>query len=253
MNSQKQFAFSASPRWGIAVRKTGSTRLAPAKLAGFAAAALCLGLLAGCSSNTPDSAANPATRYPFVVDRSLVTQPVIFQAGAIALDEAEKGRLNAFLAHFLQSGGSVLEIRLTAAADDAQAEARLQALHKHVLARGAQPHEIRLHRVAINSSGDGPLILSFERFATASINCNQRNFPTAYNPTNMRHPDIGCALRSNVAAMIANPADLEGPRGRRPGDAMRRGRVIKNYRAGEPTEAARGENESSGSIRDLGG
>ena len=86
-----------------------------------------------------------------------------------------------------------------------------------------------------------------------TFNCDQRNMPTAANPSNMQHPDFGCSLRTGIAAMVSNPADLERPRTRQPSDGTRRARVIHNYRAGQPTESTRGANEQSNSIRELGG
>jgi pilus assembly protein CpaD len=193
------------------------------------------------------------TRYPFVTDSKVVTQAVVFQANTATLDEAEKIRINTFLTHFLQSGGGVLEIRLPAAANERQAEDRTQALQKHIFNKGARPYEIRLRKVAGAKSDNGPFILSFESFAARPIECPERNAPTAYNPTNRQHPDYGCSLRAGIAAMISNPADIRRPRDRQPSDAARRSRVIKNYRAGQPTESTQGENEASNSIRELGG
>jgi pilus assembly protein CpaD len=193
------------------------------------------------------------TRYPFTVDSRLVTQAVIFQTDAVTLDEAEKIRVNAFLAHFMQSGGGVLEIRSTAATDDGRADARLRALQKHVLKKGARPYEIRLRKVAGGKTDNGPIILSFESFTAKTFKCIRRNARTAANPTNRQHPDFGCSLRGGIAAMISNPADLERPRARQPSDATRRSTVIGNYRAGQPTESIRGTKEQTTSIRELGG
>jgi type IV pilus biogenesis protein CpaD/CtpE len=53
--------------------------------------------------------------------------------------------------------------------------------------------------------------------------------------------------------MVSNPADLQRAQARQPADAARRNRVIQNYRTGTTTEAEKGEGESAGSIRDLGG
>ncbi len=245
-------AFSAPQPAADAARISAPRRLSPG-LIKVAIAALSLGWLSGCVPNTPDAASTPLTRYPFVTDSKVVTQAVVFQANTATLDEAEKIRVNTFLTHFLQSGDGVLEIRLPAAADERQAEARLQALRKHLFNKGAQPYEIRLRKVAGAKSDNGPIILSFESFAARPIECTERNAPTAYNPTNMQHPDYGCSLRAGIAAMISNPADINQPRDRQPSDAARRSRVIQNYRAGQPTESSRGENESSNSIRELGG
>ena len=252
MNSNKTFALPLPPQAAHDLRGSARGRHAP-MLVKIAATALCLGMLAGCSGNPPEAAMDPKTRYPFAVDSKLIIQPAMFQAGSVELDNAEKARLKAVLIHFIRSGGGVLEIRQTGAMDDPQAEARLQALHKFALQSGAQPYEIRLRRVPGKADKNGPIILSFESFAARSFECTNRNAPTADNPTNMRHPDLGCSIRTGIAAMISNPADLQQPRDRRPGDGMRRTRVIRNYRAGEPTEATRGKNENSSSIRDLGG
>ena len=252
MNSHTPFAVSP-PSHTAAGQYSRASGGAIRNLAKLAAAAVCLGWLAGCSPNTPDAAIDQRDRYPFTVESKLVTQAVVFESDAVSLDAAEKDRLDVFLAHFMQSGGGALEIRQTAVADDKQAEARLQALRKHILKKGARPHEIRVRRIVQGDTDDGPIILSFQQYTANPINCPLRNIRTTANPKNTRHPNYGCSLRSGIAAMVSNPADLEKPRRMQPGDGMRRSRVIRNYRAGEPTEAARGENESSGSIRDLGG
>ena len=230
-------------------------RRAVAGLGKIAAAIACLGWLAGCMPNTPSAAAGPETRYPYIVESQLVTQPVVYQADAIQLDRVETGRVAAFLNQFFKTGGGVLEIRAASAADDPVVKARVQALRQHALMRGAQPHELRLRRVAApngSDSGSGPIILSFESSTAKVAACTQRNAPTAHNPSNMTHPDLGCSLRRNIAAMISNPSDLKEPQTEQQGDSMRRSRVIRNYRAGEPTEATRGSKESAGSIRGLG-
>ena len=222
-------------------------------IAKIAMAALCLGLLAGCMPNSPEAAANTESRYPLAAESQLVTQPVVFEAGQAELGKVDKSRLYVFLAYFLQSGGGALEIRQTADAYDPQAEARMQAVHRYLLLHGAQRHEIRLRRIAGASAEGGPIILSFEKFTATAYKCGQRNARISPNPTNTQHPDMGCSVRSNMAAMISNPAELERPRVRQPGSAARRARVIQNHHAGQPTESARGDGESASSIRDLGG
>ncbi len=222
-------------------------------VAKFAVAALCLGWLAGCMPNPPEAAVDTSIRYPLAVESRLVTQPVLFKSGEVQLETAEIARLDAFLVHFLRSGGGILEIRQTADAYDPQAESRIQAVRRHVLRRCALPHEIRLRRIAGDSADGGPIILSFESFTVKSLKCNQRNFPISPNPTNMLHPDMGCSVRSGMAAMIANPADLQRPRTETPSHGGRRSRVIQSYGAGQPTESERGDGEAASSIRDLGG
>ena len=47
---------------------------------------------------------------------------------------------------------------------------------------------------------------------------------------NRNYENFGCASQANLAAMVAEPMDLIGPRQMSPIDAVRRGQVIKDYR-----------------------
>ena len=59
---------------------------------------------------------------------------------------------------------------------------------------------------------------------------------------NLPYPNFGCAQQHNLAAQIANPADLLGPRTMDPADQERRAIVLDKYRRGE-TNARREERQ----------
>lgn len=65
-----------------------------------------------------------------------------------------------------------------------------------------------------------------------------------YSPDNTMSPNFGCAYQRNLAAMIADPRDLLGPRAESMGDAERRATVLGKYRRGEPTQTTRSQDES---------
>ena len=50
------------------------------------------------------------------------------------------------------------------------------------------------------------------------------------NPENRNYQNFGCATQSNLAAIVANPSDLLGPRGESEIDATRRDQVITDWR-----------------------
>ena len=50
---------------------------------------------------------------------------------------------------------------------------------------------------------------------------------------NKNYENFGCASQQNLAAQIANPSDLVGPRGMSPIDAANRATVIQTYRDGD--------------------
>ena len=62
--------------------------------------------------------------------------------------------------------------------------------------------------------------------------------PVNSSKENKQYHNLGCASQNNLAAMIANPADLLAPRGMSEIDAARRATVIDNYRQGNQTNAA---------------
>ena len=60
---------------------------------------------------------------------------------------------------------------------------------------------------------------------------------------NLPYPNFGCAQQRNLAALIANPADLLGPRTMEPADPERRAVVFDKYRQGEATGAEKSQDE----------
>ena len=53
---------------------------------------------------------------------------------------------------------------------------------------------------------------------------------------NRHYWNLGCATQRNLAAMVANPADLVQPRGEDPISTSRRTVVLDKYRKGEAHE-----------------
>lgn len=68
---------------------------------------------------------------------------------------------------------------------------------------------------------------------------------------NREYWNFGCASRRNLAAMVANPADLAQPRGEQPAYTARRTQALEKYRKGEST-AATSANADKGKISEVG-
>lgn len=94
------------------------------------------------------------------------------------------------------------------------------------------------------AAASAPVILTYNRFEAAAPTCApvwSENLAdaTSNNSTAL----FGCAMKANLAAMISDPADLNGPRPTDPRDAARRDVVLDKYRNGEPSGATRSEDE----------
>ena len=78
-----------------------------------------------------------------------------------------------------------------------------------------------------------PIRLSYLRYVAEAPECGQWPTNLAEDYRNLPYPNLGCAQQHNLAAQIANPADLLGPRTMDPADAgapRRRPRQVPSRR-----------------------
>ena len=77
-------------------------------------------------------------------------------------------------------------------------------------------------------SQDGQLVVRLPE-------CGDFTMRSSYNYRNVAHSNWSCAVQRNFGAMLANPADLTGAAAFGTRDAARTARVVRDYRAGQPT------------------
>lgn len=93
--------------------------------------------------------------------------------------------------------------------------------------------------------GNAPILLAFKRYTAVRPDCPTWASVDAMDAvSNNDGPVLGCAVRTNMAAIIADPADLMGQRALEAGDPERIGEQLERWRRGETTNAARSEAES---------
>lgn len=77
-----------------------------------------------------------------------------------------------------------------------------------------------------------PIRISFLSTTASTGECGRWSEDMLKNADeNRNYKNFGCSTQSNLAAQIANPGDLLGPRGMTSIDAERRGVVIESFRA----------------------
>jgi pilus assembly protein CpaD len=102
--------------------------------------------------------------------------------------------------------------------------------------------------VGYDASGapDALLKVGFLRYTAQIPQCGGwENITGTRN--NKAYENFGCAVTANIAAQVANPEDLLGPRPETPIDSGRRATVLDKYRKGEVTASAKDE-QSNGII-----
>jgi pilus assembly protein CpaD len=88
-----------------------------------------------------------------------------------------------------------------------------------------------------------PVRVGFTRLHASAPQCADLWENLSKTRKNEPHKAFGCATTANMAAQIADPRDLLGPRASTPADAVRRGVVLDKYRKGEATSATRTDDE----------
>lgn len=106
-----------------------------------------------------------------------------------------------------------------------------------LIEQGVPASAIRL--IGYDAKGDAaaPMVVGFLRYAVNVPACGRSWTNIAHSMTNEVQPNFGCAVSANMAAQVANPADLATPRTLDPADAQRRAVVLDKYRKGELTSS----------------
>ena len=95
--------------------------------------------------------------------------------------------------------------------------------------------------LAADPHGPAPLRLVFQRYTAEAGPCGDWPTNVAHDPHNEEYHNFGCAYQRAMAAQVADPRDLLGPRGHGERNPVRRADVFEKYQRGEITSAARDE------------
>ncbi len=185
-----------------------------------------------------------------VIDVREGDERLVLNVTALAPDSAQNTQIDAFGRLYRSIGHGPLIIKApntSAAAKGFAAQVRAQLVEGGVTfaALGVGDYE--------GSEAD-PVIVSFTRYIATPPECRPvSSYDLAARPNNNAYEGFGCSDRVNLAAMIADPADLLEPRagdatGR---DSARREVIFDKFRRGEPSHAIRSTSEEVG-VQELG-
>lgn len=167
------------------------------------------------------------------------------------LTEADRERIRNFVGVYAQRGHGPIVMSLPAATSNPQlavtavAEARSIAWEK-----GIEYDEISGTSHGAGEAYSQPMILAFQLYDAVAPECKQKSeLDFADVTSNGPLPTLGCSVRTNFAAMIADPADLLGTRPLDPADLDRRTVILAKFREGKSTGAERSIQES-GAVSD---
>ena len=214
-----------------------------------------LGLMGtvGCASNSNPAVpveyleGTPLDRHPITVSKKTEYLEIKLNPADTQLRVVDKDRIRNFVAGYVSKGHGPLIMSMPKGSPNAQLSVQAVAEAREIAWEyGVEYKEIAGSAYDARAAGAGaPLVLAYTAYRANAPKCESlahQDFADATSNNEM--PSFGCAVRANMAAMIADPADLFGDRELEPGDIDRRGTVLGLYREGQPTGAQRSQDEN---------
>ncbi|MEQ1717439.1 MAG: CpaD family pilus assembly protein [Hyphomicrobium sp.] len=214
-------------------------------------AALALALT-GCKHDEGTQVASwqlvdPSQRHPIMVSQQPATLSIRVPRGSAGLSTSQRAEVLEFASRYRasDSGNSRLVISAPGgAANEVAAMNAVQDAREILMDGGFSENAIAVEAYHDGGGHEPPIRISYMRYVAEGPECGHDwSENLARSPKNGNYPDFGCSAQHNMAAMIANPADLLGPRTEGPRSSERRDTVWANYAKGKVTAADKTEDE----------
>lgn len=208
----------------------------------------------GACAHTPREIAYATNQHLQITAEEITAELKIdtYTAGE-KLGPLEREAVKTFAEAYLEEGhGSVVISRPGGGSDDGAAMRAAADVRAIMLVEGVDAGRISEGPYDASGARLAPLVVSYRTYEAVVPRCpdlSQVDF--AATGTNTALPSFGCAVYSNLAAMIADPSDLVGNHEMDPADIGRRGVVMSKYRQGQPTGTERSK-DAKGTVSSVG-
>jgi pilus assembly protein CpaD len=189
---------------------------------------------------------DPTERHPILVSQEPQTMNVRVSRGAGGLSPQQRGELVSFAGRSRASDAGNSKLVISAPSGSSNEVAAMRAVHEmRQLLSDSGIAETSMAVEVYSGEGDAnaPIRVTYYRYVAQGPNCPNWSENLAHDPQNLPHTNMGCATQKNLAAMIANPADLLGPRGETARSGERRDVVWEKFQRGETTGAKKSSDE----------
>jgi pilus assembly protein CpaD len=213
-------------------------------------AAVLAASVAACASVPKPTADNPragmTSTDQFAAKVDTHQDQVLLAPHAEGLSAAQARALVQLVDRWRDTGGGPIVIQAPSHGGG-EAYHSAEAIQQELAGLGVHDTLIKLVGYEASTTEGAPMIVGFASYEAKGPKCGQDWDSFTKSATNKPNSNFGCAITANMTAMIANPADLAGPRSSDPADAQRRAAMLSKYRAGSVTTSAK-DDQASGSI-----
>jgi pilus assembly protein CpaD len=227
-----------------------STPMTTSILRGCAAVGLAA-LLAGCATHVPganEKAETPTQRFEAKVTPRPEEVRLAVHAQGISPRQADA--LTTLVANWRDDEGGLIGIQAPSqGVDSASAYRMSESARSFLISQGVPTEDIEVTSYTPGAQAEPALLVGYLRFEAEVPECGKTWTNISHSMKNDVQPNFGCAVTANMAAQMADPGDLLGPRRMTPQDAARRQDVLDKYRRGEIT-SSKTDSIANGKISD---
>ena len=171
------------------------------------------------------------TNHPISISEQEEHLDVVVGATDKHISLAQRQVIQGFVAQYKANGSGPVQIMLPSDGFNAAAARRVQpdivaALRKGGVSSG---QIVTVSYAPPSSDGSHPVRIAYRALAASTTPCGKWPDDLTNDTENKHYANFGCAYQNNMAAMIANPADLLGPRATTQIDPAKRSAVIEQY------------------------
>lgn len=213
--------------------------------------AVTLGLLAGCTNYdhvivgaVPD---DYRTAHPIIISEQQVKIDIPVGADDRGMTGLQKTALDGFLQDYDRRAAAPLQILVpVGSVNEAAAHRAAVGLAREARRDGIAGSNISVLPYQVSDAGaQAPIRVTYAKVKASTNRCGRWPADIGRTSENKHYEDFGCSSQNNLAAQIANPSDLIGPRKLGDVDAERRSAVI-NGSGGNGGWRANGSPDLSG-------
>ncbi|MGI9521020.1 MAG: CpaD family pilus assembly protein [Hyphomicrobiaceae bacterium] len=186
--------------------------------------------------------------HPIVVSKQPTTISVSVRRGSYGLVPGQQARIGRFLTRYRSRdmGDSKLIVSVPSGSSNEVEAVQAVAELRHMIAdHGFDATTVRVMPYQAARGSQPPIRISYMRYVAEGPECGNWPSNLARQFDNRHYENYGCADQKNFAAMVANPADLLGPRTMTPRSERRRRKVWGDYINGRSTGAQRSNAETA--------
>jgi len=200
-------------------------------------------LLAACRPESTGEVAgwsmvDAAERHPIIVTQQPSRLTLRVPRGSSGLTGQQQMQTMEFLARYraVDAGNSKLVISVPSGTANEVSAIQAAAELRHLVRQsGFSDSSVAIEPYSDRAGAQPPIRVSYLRYVAEAPDCGNWPTNTARNFGNVPMENFGCASQRNLAAQIANPADLIGPRTMTPASAERRHTGWGKYVKGDST------------------